>query len=122
MKALILTEHPVYSKRTKIILDKLIEAGYDVEQKVFSENEPFTGCLFDFVVVDELSKSSGDWFGVITEITEHCTPRDEKAVILGKKYPLQLDAQGSVYFTDEDGEKNYGCDDAEDSVYKFYRI
>lgn len=61
------------------------------------------------------------WFGVITAITEECSERDEKAVTLGKKYPLQIDASGCIYFIDEDGEKNYGCDDAKDSVYEFYR-
>ena len=61
MKALILTQHPIYSKRTKIIMEKLIEAGYDVEQKVFSDKEPFTGQSFDFVVVDEEIKDREDF-------------------------------------------------------------
>ena len=53
MKALILTQHPIYSKRTKIIIEKLTDAGYDVEQKVIMDKEPFTGQSFDFVVLDE---------------------------------------------------------------------
>ena len=61
MKALILTEQPIYSKRTNIIMEKLIEAGYDVEQKVFSDNNTFTGQSFDFVVVDEETEDREDF-------------------------------------------------------------
>lgn len=61
MKVLVLTQHPVYSKRTNIIMEKLIEAGYDVEQKVFTENDTFTGISFDFVAVDEEIKDREDF-------------------------------------------------------------
>lgn len=56
MKALILTEKPTVSKRTNMIKERLVKAGYEVVEKSFDENESFTGCCFDFVVVDELSK------------------------------------------------------------------
>lgn len=65
---------------------------------------------------------SSEWFGVITGILEGCGNGDAEAVIIGKKYPLQLDASGCIFFIDEDGEKNYGCDSEKDSSYEFYRI
>ena len=61
MKALILTQHPIYSKRTDIIMEKLIEAGYNVEQKVFTENDFVHGISFDFVAVDEEIKDREDF-------------------------------------------------------------
>jgi hypothetical protein len=123
MKALILTETLVASKRIKMIKERLVKAGYEVVEKSFDENTPFDGCSFDFVVVDELSKTEDNcWFGVITEIKDLADSWDRESVIIGKKYPLYLDAQGAVCFTDEQGERNYGCDSEEDSVYKFYRI
>lgn len=61
------------------------------------------------------------WFGVITEIQEDCTTGDAEAVVIGKKYPLQLDAICCIFFIDEDGDKNYGCNCVESSSYKFYR-
>ena len=123
MKALILTEHPIASKRTNMIKESLTKAGYEIVEKSFDECGSFAGDSFNFVVVDELSKTEDNcWFGVITEITDLADSWERGSVIIGKKYPLYLDAQGAVCFTDEQGERNYGCDSEEDSVYKFYRI
>ena len=65
---------------------------------------------------------TNEWFGVITEVRYDAGPGDDNAVIIGKKYPLQPDASGCIFFIDEDGEKNYGCDNEDDSSYEFYRI
>lgn len=61
MKALILTETPIVSKRTRMIKEQLIKAGYEVIEKSLDENEPFTRCSFDFVVVDEMVKGHEDF-------------------------------------------------------------
>lgn len=62
MKALILTETPLVSKRTKMIKEQLVKAGYEVVEKSFDETTSFSGCSFDFVVVDELTiTDSGDF-------------------------------------------------------------
>jgi len=53
MKALILTEQPIYSKRTKIIMDKLVQAGYQVEYVDIENNDSIKGLSFDCVIVDE---------------------------------------------------------------------
>ena len=63
-----------------------------------------------------------NWFGVITEVRHDAGTGDANAIIIGEKYPLQLDASGCIFFIDEDGEKNYGCDDGDDSSYEFYRF
>jgi hypothetical protein len=71
-----------------------------------------------------MSKHNGisyTWFGVITTVRDDCGKGDADAIILGKEYPLSLDASGCIYFIDEDGEKNYGCDNEDDSSYEFYR-
>lgn len=62
MKALILTETPVGSKRTKMIKEQLVKAGYEVVEKSFDENTHFDGISFDFVVVDELTTADSKDF------------------------------------------------------------
>lgn len=62
MKALILTEKPIVSKRTKMIKEHLVKAGYEVVEKSFDENTPFSGCSFDFVVVDEITTAASKDF------------------------------------------------------------
>ena len=61
MKVLILTEKPIYSKRTALIKEQLVKAGYEVEQVVFDDNKKFNGLSFDFVVVDEELKDNEDF-------------------------------------------------------------
>lgn len=62
MKALILTETPVVSKRTKMIKEQLVKAGYEVVEKPFDKNTPFDGYSFDFVAVDEITTAYSEDF------------------------------------------------------------
>ena len=61
MKVLVLTEHPIASKRTNTIKEKLVKAGYEIVEKSFDECESFVGGSFDFVVVDEWTSNQEEF-------------------------------------------------------------
>lgn len=57
---------------------------------------------------------------IIHTITDEASKRDAEDVIIGKLYDVLYDeAFGEYFFIDEAGDKNYGCDDASNSVYEF---
>lgn len=45
---------------------------------------------------------------------------DKRDVLIGKRYRVYHDTHiDMMFFIDEAGDKNYGCDNPDDSVYEF---
>lgn len=55
-----------------------------------------------------------------TGYNEFADAQCKQDVILGKEYPVLHDYQSDKdFFVDEAGDKNYGCNDENDTVYVF---